>query len=1036
MLTFDDIMNYTKSNKANFEELVDTYHRNSSSILPFLGAGMSVEFGYPLWKDLLIKLIDNINEENRKKQLSNELNDSAADYEQIASEIEVIRRNLIYRDIREIYSDRVYQGEYKGTALDLMPELFTQIATTNYDSNIERVYAKHKISTKTAYAQNKNLVYHGISSGDVPCIYKLHGSIDAGNKDIIFTKKSYECYDDTNSALMRELSICINAKHLLFMGASLNKDRIANKLIDLGNEGNSHFAIMPCAKDKMDKELRRLSNFHVDFAILYPENQHECVRIILEELLRRTKKDVYHKVVESNQLSCSAEYLNDVTEKITNFMKPSFKIRSTLYGSENGSDINGMEELYEHISTAKEKFFYIVDGYMNNGEVNAKTVYGGGGMGKSTILSKTYLAHPSNVLLFLLKEYSSDWEDQINNKIAQGGEVWLLFDGLNEMTNDQFKEFNNMMVRIRNRTDCSQNVKFIFSARKAELLTNMNARFFTQASKQIISVNYSKKSYDEYLEERTLPDKMRKILGTPLLLAVYFETQNTLDNLVGDIDRSELFEADKDKTLLNAGEVLWDYVYSQMLKFSTSGEVEEKVKECFEMDLPHLAYEMRKQNSHTMHIEEYSNLIGEDSTIVEQKLEKISKGLNLTTYTKKPGCSTISFVHEELLDFFAALYLHFRMLRCIEEKLLYVPEEKNPTENIRRYMIEIQKGNELEQSEEKQKGKENALATINFALGDLFFYKARNKYTNRFTEGVDDKEELYQKAREYYDLQDSFGDPLGAWNRAQVNRELLKLDKDNTELKKDIYEDAVNAVKDEKEIWEDINNIDEYYKKIPEYDLHFASRMGAIQNQMGIVYSEGIGTNINLIEAKKCFREGMKNHYAYSYNRLAQAHEKVVIDNMKRIMRGEEKDLKRTMKVIEEEYVTAFVVFWLQIQTLQESYAMNRVSWYVLEGITIKLRNDEINDKNEEIFNVEEDKESGLSKVSMRLQLDWLSECFDQKLYKTIMDTQDIKKLRKFVTNQKKIKRDIEWWLEQAAFAGNTFAAERLKKLKNKQLAF
>lgn len=72
----------------------------------------------------------------------------------------------------------------------------------------------------------------------------------------------------------------------------------------------------------------------------------------------------------------------------------------------------------------------------------------------------------------------------------------------------------------------------------------------------------------------------------------------------------------------------------------------------------------------------------------------------------------------------------------------------------------------------------------------------------------------------------------------------------------------------------------------------------------------------------------------------------------------------------------------------------------------------------------------------MRLQLDWLSECFDQKLYKTIMDIQDIKKLRKFVTNQKKIKRDIEWWLEQAAFAGNTFAAERLKKLKNKQLAF
>lgn len=78
MSKFDDMMSY-QNNRKRFNDL----KQNLDSVIPFIGTGLSVPFGFPQWKDFLLNCcIDNSMKENLEKTLNSADSDR---YERAAS---------------------------------------------------------------------------------------------------------------------------------------------------------------------------------------------------------------------------------------------------------------------------------------------------------------------------------------------------------------------------------------------------------------------------------------------------------------------------------------------------------------------------------------------------------------------------------------------------------------------------------------------------------------------------------------------------------------------------------------------------------------------------------------------------------------------------------------------------------------------------------------------------------------------------------------------------------------------------------------
>ena len=1055
-MTFDEIMKFApglNGNKKIFEKLVNMYKNQSSDIIPYIGAGLSVDVGYPDWKGVLEKICGEINKFSTRKRIYEQIK-KGSDYETVASEIENIIGGRVYNGIREMFA--VKPGvDYRDMAINTIPYLFDRVITTNYDCVIEDVFAKNGQHINVARPTDTFLFYNALIGAGNTCVYKLHGDIVSDEKDIVFTKDSYDRHYQKESHLCTELGNLCNARKLLFLGASLRQDRMAGLLINLGHEGNEHFAIMPCKKRGIDEERKRLRGMHIDNAILYPDKKHECVKIILERLLQEVKPDIYHRMFECNMLSSAAIYSVELTQKIMkeDFITPYFRMKETAYGKEPCRIYSGLDEFYGSIRSEDAECFFVVDGKTaKKQQIGRKVIYGGGGMGKSTVLAKTYIDNRTYSLLFILKDYTmgSRWGEKIINKCLSGEENWILFDGLNEMSEENFKSFEKeileALVKIREEK-CNKNrkVKLVFSARNAEIFESLDNSLFSMAKKRIYEICYDETDFWKFFERNGIEvsEDMMPILQTPLFASLYVKTNRTLHSILGDRKLTEFAEGDMKGKLYNRGEILWNYICMQKYKFSDKNTNEE-TEEIITNYLPRLAKELHTRNIQSIYLKEYCKIIGKENekNDVKRVLKIAERNLNLIAFYENTGIgeSRISFVHEEFLDFFAALYLVQQLKKCIENDLLYSPGDKNPTDNVRRYSIEIQRGEALEEyieNEEKLNGKKQhkaGCATAEACLGDLYYYKSQGGYLSRITETIEEETELLKKAYYYYDLEKENGDPMGLWNIVQTDRVLYRLAKTDSEkekIEKEIYEYSLEALEKENALRETLLDKGEaYYGILCDDNIKFSSRIACMENQMAIVFLYGFGIKTDLQRAKAHFRKGILYEYAYSYNRLAQMYEKEVYSVLDKIVSGSTIDVEE-LKKMKVAYVTAFLIFWKQIQDVGERYGM-------FEGISIETDNT-VSFRQQDIILQSNGKNERTRKniYSVKLKWDWIGKFLNESPEIGLFEKEQEKlKNLKDRYERGKLKDDVIQWLKSAAFAQDKFAIERLQKVESGQLEF
>ncbi|WP_283624695.1 SIR2 family protein [Clostridium butyricum] len=291
-MKINEILNYNANNEENFKELID----NIDNVIPFVGAGMSA-FSYPTWGEYLRNCInDDLFKEEEKEEIESKINEK--DYESAADKIsEISGHNFFIKNLTRTYAFEKINEELDKEAVKKLPLIFRKaIITTNFDRVLEKVYQNNPF-IHTVYPGQTSLEVSGIQR-DVHLLFKIHGDISYTDS-IIFTKEQYENnYGrgniDFTKALPKLLLSIFKSRAMLFLGCSLEEDRTMKVLDSLTNEvtGLMHFAFMQKSSDLDEyRKLNSILDKHNIYPIWYPEGKYECIGVLLDEIIKRQKKN-------------------------------------------------------------------------------------------------------------------------------------------------------------------------------------------------------------------------------------------------------------------------------------------------------------------------------------------------------------------------------------------------------------------------------------------------------------------------------------------------------------------------------------------------------------------------------------------------------------------------------------------------------------------------------------------------------------------------------------------------------------------------
>ena len=302
IINFDDVMDfYPKHNLSIYSKIVDA--QKSGSLIPFVGAGMSVFCGYKLWGAVLRELAEFILLEDKRqaalKQIDNGAYEEAAQtiLEAYPAMLDQLPNLISPKKVNDCPPERL-----RSSAAFVLPYLFQKglVMTTNFDRVLENVYLNwnNKLIQTVTPKQQDRLAQ--LRQNQSLGLFKLHG--DIGNEtvsidDLVFTGKQYmEKYAD-GSPLVQELTRWFENRRLLFLGCSLNVDRTMEvlKSVTLAQPGIRHYAILGCKKSDIPNRLNEMNDLGI-LPIFYDDNDHDAVRVILERLLEETDQESYKKL--------------------------------------------------------------------------------------------------------------------------------------------------------------------------------------------------------------------------------------------------------------------------------------------------------------------------------------------------------------------------------------------------------------------------------------------------------------------------------------------------------------------------------------------------------------------------------------------------------------------------------------------------------------------------------------------------------------------------------------------------------------------
>ena len=302
---------YKKHNQSVFQQILDAQRKGTLS--PFVGAGLSVPFGYKQWGGVLKELAENILDEDARSLVLDQLR--RGEYEKAADGV-LENYPFMLDQLPQIVSPDILQGcsdeKKRSTAAWVLPYLFRRelVMTTNFDRCLEECYlAQMNAAIPTVTPLNRDRLDQ-LQLNQELCLLKLHGDIGreaVSIDDLVFTGEQYETHYADGSPLVRVLTQRFSSRRMLFLGCSLSSDRtmrVLEKVVS-ANRGIRHFAILGCKQSEINARMKSLAKLGI-LPIFYDESNHDAVRVILERLLEETDRAGYARLRRSCQSAAPA----------------------------------------------------------------------------------------------------------------------------------------------------------------------------------------------------------------------------------------------------------------------------------------------------------------------------------------------------------------------------------------------------------------------------------------------------------------------------------------------------------------------------------------------------------------------------------------------------------------------------------------------------------------------------------------------------------------------------------------------------------
>jgi hypothetical protein len=275
-------------NRDRFEQLIRIH--SLSNITPFIGAGMSMQSGYPSWTSFLYKACEesHITTSDLGALLQ------VGQYEEAAQLLHDNMTSAVFNELLE--STFISQKEILGS-VNYLPLLFPNdhIITTNFDEVIERVYAD---TDKPLSKIKSGKTLHEISrlmNQDSNMLIKIHGNCDQISERVLL-KDEYDVAYLNEGDVANFFSNVMFRQSLLFIGCSLSEDRTIKKMmLTVTSNGNGslpkHYAFLEL-KESDDRIARKkfLAQANI-FPIWYQEGEHdESIEALLFKLNEDTNR--------------------------------------------------------------------------------------------------------------------------------------------------------------------------------------------------------------------------------------------------------------------------------------------------------------------------------------------------------------------------------------------------------------------------------------------------------------------------------------------------------------------------------------------------------------------------------------------------------------------------------------------------------------------------------------------------------------------------------------------------------------------------